>query len=217
MFIFSSVCKVNAHLHACLVLFFQSLLETSEMYSVRTIIEQNKGSLFASMPKNLKKANYFSKEPWNRRSILDDARSLKYHSGRKLYAHKHIIIPLAVAPTPSWEPPAQSPARYIFALEPGSLPRPPIRTLQLGSSPGSPRPAPAWAAPLRPGTAPPTLHVLLHRQPLPLSVRSPVGLHCFGRCNSGGRRLRDAQYPPPAPKGEPVRSQDGEAGKDKSK
>lgn len=63
MFIFSSVCKVNAHLHACLVLFFQNLLETSEMYSVRTIIEHNKSSLFASMPKNLKLANYFSKEP----------------------------------------------------------------------------------------------------------------------------------------------------------
>lgn len=187
------------------------------MYSVGTIIEPNKSSLCANMPNNIKKANYFSKEPWNRRLSLDDGRSLNYHSGRKLYAHKHIIIPPAVAPTPSWERPAQSPARYIFASEPGFLPRPPNRTLQLGSSHGSPQPTPAWVAPLRPGTAPPTLHVLLHRQPLPLSVRSPVGLHCFGRCNSGGRRLRDAQYPPPALKGEPVRPQDGEAGKEKSK
>lgn len=101
LFIFSSVCRVNAHLHACLVLFFQSILEPSEMYSVGTIIEPNKSSLCTSMPNNLKKANYFSREPTNRRSILDDARSLKYHSGRKLYAHKHIIIPPAVAPTPS--------------------------------------------------------------------------------------------------------------------
>lgn len=129
------------------------------------------------------------------------------------------LSPPAAAPVPSWGSPARSPARHTCASAPDFPPGPPSRTPQPGSSPGWPRPAPAPASPPRPGSAPPTPRILRQRPSsrwlarwLAPSVGQSVGVataphhhhpadaSCrftgLWRSSRGGRRLRDAQYPP---------------------